>query len=94
MKNFEESVNSNDDPLLVLSSIWDCPQINKAVVLGPAGIMVAGWICGWCPPGKGAFKGDNATMALACVAKILRNNIRSCDGNIPLEKMLNIGTYI
>jgi hypothetical protein len=34
-----------------LKSIWDCPQMNKAVVPSAGGNHVAGWTCGWCPGG-------------------------------------------
>ena len=62
--------------------------MNKAAVPGPDGSFVGGWTCGWCPAGKGDFKGDNETKALAHVAKIPGKNIRLCEGNIPKEKLL------
>ena len=86
--NDESNVDTADSSFLILRKIWDCPNLNKALVPGRDGTSVPGWICGWCPPGRGFFKGDNATKALAHVAKIPRMNIRMCDGNIPQHKLL------
>ncbi len=79
---------NSDTSNATLRSVWDCPQINKALVPGPDGAHVPGWICGWCPAGRGSFKGENATKALAHVAKIQRKNIRFCEGNIPQQKLI------
>jgi hypothetical protein len=71
-----------------LMSIWDCPQMKKAVFQGQDDMFVAGWTCGWCPGGKGSFRGDNTTKALAHADKILGKNVRPCEGNIPQENIL------
>ena len=68
--------------------IWDCHQINKGVVYGPDSISVTGWTCSWCPGDGRSFKGDNATKALAHVAKIAGKNIVFCMGNIPRNKIV------
>ena len=86
--NGDESDIEDDDALPKLKSIWDCHQINKGVVPGPDGLSVAGWTCSWCPGGGRSFKGDNATNALAHVAKIAGKNIMFCKGNIPRNKII------
>lgn len=83
-----EDETATETSIATLKSIWDCPQINKALVPGPDGSFVPGWTCGWCSSGRGTFKGDNATKALAHVAKIQGKNIRFCDGSIPQYKMI------
>ena len=87
----EESKNDGDDhielPLPILATIWDCPMMNKVLIPGPAGSMVCGWTCGWCPVGRPPFKGDSAPRALAHVAKVPGESIWFCDGIIPLAKI-------
>lgn len=87
----EESMNDPDDhiqlPLPILTSIWDCPMMNKVLIPASAGNMVCGWTCGWCPVGRSPFKGDSAPRALAHVAKVPGESIRFSDGNIPLPKI-------
>ena len=81
--------DSDDDVVLPkLKSIWDCHQINKGLVPGPDGTLVAGWTCSWCPGGGQSFKGDNATKALAHIAKLAGKNIVFCMGNIPSNKII------
>ena len=76
----EESINDPNDhiqlPLPILTSIWDCPMMNKVLIPGSAGNMVCGWTCGWCPVGRSPFKGDSAPRALAHVAKVPGESIR------------------
>lgn len=75
-------------PLPNLKSIWDCSNMNKAVVTGVDGVPIAGWRCSWCPGGGRFFRGDNATKALAHIAKIEGKNIQFCKGNIPQNKII------
>jgi hypothetical protein len=83
----DKGINSGDIVLPPLKSIWDCNQINKGLVPGADSTSVAGWTCGWCPGGR-SFKGDNATKALARVAKISGKNVQFCKGNIPMQKVV------
>jgi len=86
-----DDANSSTDNAVIptkLKSIWDCNRMNKGLVPGADGIPVAGWTCGWCPGGGRSFKGENATKALAHVAKIKGKNIISCTGNIPRHKII------
>ena len=39
----------DEEKLPVLSSIWDCPMINKFAGFDNNGKAFSGWICGWCP---------------------------------------------
>jgi hypothetical protein len=82
-----KGINSRDIVLPPLKSIWDCNQINKGLVPGADSTSVAGWTCGWCPGGR-SFKEDNATKALAHVAKISGKNVQFCKGNIPMQKVV------
>ena len=84
----ESNTDTTHSSYPTLKTIWDCPNLNKELIPGPDGGSVPGWICGWCPPGRGNFKGDNATKALARVAKIQGKNIRFCEGNIPQQKLI------
>ena len=81
-----EGDSISTDALPPLKSIWDCPKLIKGQVSGPQNTMVTGWLCLWCP-GGGEFKGDNATKALAHVAKVAGRNVRFCEGNIPQAKL-------
>ena len=76
--DFNNEESDIDVAIPKLKSIWDCHQINKGVVPGLDGTSVAGWTCSWCPGGGRQFKGDNATKALAHVAKIPGKNIMFC----------------
>ena len=86
--NNEDSDIDDDVALPKLKSIWDCHQINKGLVPSPDGTSVSGWTCSWCPGGGRSFKGDNATKALAHVAKIPGKNVKFCTGNIPRNKVI------
>jgi hypothetical protein len=82
-----EGINSGDFVLPPLKSIWDCDQINKGLVLSADGTSVARWTCGWCFGGR-SFKGDNATKALAHVAKVSGKNVQFWKGSIPMQKVV------
>jgi hypothetical protein len=71
--------------LPVLSSIWDCPMINKFAGFNDNGKSYAGWTCSWCSQRK-PFWSMNATKALVHVAKVPDYDIRPCQGHIPAAK--------
>jgi hypothetical protein len=69
--------------LPVLSSIWECPMINKFAGFDNNGKSHAGWTCGWCPlESNGSqpkpFWSMNAAKALVHVAKVLGYDIWPC----------------
>jgi hypothetical protein len=88
INNNEEDSADSDVTLPRLKTIWECAHINKTVMAGADGVPVSGWTCNWCPHGGRFFKGDNATKALAHVAKITGKNIQFCRGNIPRNKVI------
>jgi hypothetical protein len=65
-----------DEELPVLSSIWECPMINKFAGFDNNGKPFSGWTCGWCPlenddgSQPNPFWSMNATKALIHVAKV------------------------
>ena len=80
-----------DEVLPVLSSIWECPMINKFAGFDDNGKPFSGWTCCWCPlENYGSqpkpFWTMNAAKALYHVAKILGHDIRPCQGRIPAAK--------
>jgi hypothetical protein len=80
-----------DEELPVLSSIWECPMINKFAGFDINGKPFSGWTCGWCPlENDGAqpkpFWSMNATKALIHVAKVLGYDVRPCKGRIQAAK--------
>jgi hypothetical protein len=79
---------NDEHPLPALSSIWDCPKINKITGYDDNGKSFAGWTCGWCPlENDGSkpkpFRSTNATKALVHVSKLTGFDIRPCRGLIP-----------
>lgn len=88
INNNEEYSTDSDVTLPNLKTIWGCAHINKTVTTDADGVPVSGWTCNWCPHGGRFFKGDNATKALAHVAKISGKNIQFCRGNIPRNKLI------
>ncbi len=77
--------------LPVLSSIWECPMINKFAGFDDNWKSYAGWTCGGCPlENDGSqpklFWSINATKALVHVAKVPGYDIRPCQGRIPAAK--------
>ena len=86
--NMDEEQNTD---LPVLSSIWECPKINKITGFDDSGKPFSGWTCGWCPLEHDGsqpkpFRSTNATKALVHVAKVSGYDIRPCRGRIPAEK--------
>ncbi len=80
-----------DEEFPVLSSIWECPMINKFAGFDNNGKPFSGWTCGWCPlENDGSqpkpFRLMNATKALIHVAKVLGYDVRPCKGRIPAAK--------
>ena len=74
-----------------LTSIWNCPFINKCTGVGKDGHSYARWKCGFCPrnhDGSEAsiFSPQNATKALYHVARISGYDIMPCRGFIPPGK--------
>ena len=43
---------NNEAPLPALTSIWQCPMLNKSISVDEKGKSYAGWTCGWCPTEK------------------------------------------
>jgi len=81
----------DEEKLPVLSSIWDCPMINKFAGFDDNGKALSGWICGWCPlendgSSPKPFKTMNATKALAHVTRVGGYDIRPCCGHIPASR--------
>ncbi len=81
-----------DGELPILTSIWECPMINKFAKFDDNVKSYARWTCGWCPlENNGSqpkpFWTMNAAKALYHVAKILGHDIRPCQGRIPAGKM-------
>jgi hypothetical protein len=79
-----------DEELPVLSSIWECPMINKFAGFDNNGKPFSGWTCGWCPlENDGSqpkpFWSMNATKAFIHVAKVSGYDARPCKG-IPATK--------
>ena len=86
--NMDEDQNAD---LPLLSSIWECPKINKITGFDDSGKPFSGWTCGWCPLEHNGsqpkpFRSMNATKALIHVAKLSGYDIRPCRGKIPPEK--------
>lgn len=84
-------MDADDAPLPVLTSIWECPMINRCSGFDDNGKAFAGWTCSWCPLGKDGsspkpFRSLNATKALCHVAKVAGYDIRPCRGNITAAK--------
>ncbi len=80
-----------DEELPVLSSIWECPMINKFAGFDNNGKPFSGWTCGWCPLENDGSQPKpfwlmNATKALIFVAKVLGYDIQPCQGCIPAAK--------
>ncbi len=62
-------VDADEEQLLALDSIWECPMINKFAGFDNNGKPFSGWTCGCCPldnDGSQAkpFRTMNATKAL------------------------------
>ena len=82
-----------DEELLpVLSSIWECPMINKFAGFDDNGKPFSGWTCGWCPlendgSSPKPHRMMNATKALVHVTRVGGESIRPCRGRIPADKM-------
>ena len=81
----------NEEPLPVLSSIWECPMINKFAGFDDNGKPFSGWTCGWCPLEKDGsspkpYRTMNATKALVHVTRVGGYDIRPCRGRIPAAK--------
>ncbi len=75
----------------VLTSIWECPMLNKTIAINNNGKSYYGLTCGWCPPpNDGAkakwFRSINQINALLHVAKIAGFDFRPCLGYIPPAK--------
>ncbi len=82
----------DEEKLPVLSSIWDCPMINKFAGFDNNEKAFSGWICGWCPlendgSSPKPFKMINATKALAHVTRVGGYDIRPCCGRIPALRL-------
>ncbi len=82
----------DEEPLPVLSSIWECQMINKISGLDDNGKPFSGWTCGWCPlkydgSSPKPFRSMNATKALHHVTRVGGEAIRPCRGRIPAAKM-------
>jgi hypothetical protein len=80
-----------DEVLPVLSSIWECPMINKFAGFDNKEKPFSGWTCGWCPlENNGSqlkpFWSMNTTKALVHVAKVLGYDVWPCRGHIPATK--------
>ena len=80
------------EPLPVLSSIWECPMINKIAGFDDDGKPFSGWTCGWCPlendgSSPKPYRTMNATKALVHVTRVGGEAIRPCRGRIPAAKM-------
>ena len=81
----------DEEKLPVLSSIWDCPMINKFAGFDDNGKAFSGWICGWCPlendgSSPKPYQSMNATKALHHVTRVGGEAIRPCRGRIPAAK--------
>jgi hypothetical protein len=77
--------------LPALDCIWDCEMIKK-VIFENGGQHHQGWLCGFCPLAGNRreavpFKSQNATKALCHVLKFKNQDIRTCLGNIPADKV-------
>ncbi len=85
-------LNEEDAAVLpVLSSIWECPMINKFAGFDDNGKSYARWTCGWCPLENDSsqpkpFWSMNAMKALVHVAKVPGYDIWPCQGCIPAAK--------
>jgi hypothetical protein len=80
-----------DEELPVLSSIWECPMINKFAEFDNNGKLFSGWTCSWCPLENDGSQPKpfwlmNATKALVHVAKVLGYDVRPCCSRIPAAK--------
>jgi hypothetical protein len=76
-----------------LTSIWQCPMLNKTIAVDDDGTSYAGWTSGWCPCRSDGSKAKPfwpayATKALMHVAKIAGFDIWPCQGYIPPEKSM------
>jgi hypothetical protein len=80
-----------DEVLPVLSSIWECPMINKFSGFDDNWKPFSGWTCGWCPLENNGSQPKpfwlmNATKALIHVAKVSGYDLWPCPGRIPATK--------
>ena len=80
-----------DEKLLVLRIIWECPMINTIAGFEDNGEPFSRWTCGWCPlKNNGSspkpYQMMNATKALVHFAKVSGYDIRPCRGRIPAAK--------
>ena len=80
-----------DGELPVLSSIWECPMINKFAGFDDYGKPFSGWTCGWCPlkddgSSPKPYQTMNATKALVHDTRVGGYDIWPCRGHIPAAK--------